>query len=95
MPLPLPSPPPIGWSTGFITVPRTVGRNPFHRTRPGEVPPGMEIALVTDDVAAAFEKAVAAGALPLMPPKEKPWGQVVGYVRDLNGALVELCSPMG
>src|SRR5207253_5707665 len=34
LPLPLPSPPPIGWSTGFITVPRTVGRNPRHRVRP-------------------------------------------------------------
>src|SRR5215472_354858 len=34
LPLPLPSPPPIGWSTGFMTVPRTVGRKPFQRTRP-------------------------------------------------------------
>jgi uncharacterized glyoxalase superfamily protein PhnB len=55
----------------------------------------MEIALVAEDVRAAFATAVAAGAVPLMPPKEKPWGQTVGYVRDLNGALVELCSPMG
>src|SRR5207247_7373395 len=30
----LPSPPPCGWSTGFITTPRTVGRLPFHRIRP-------------------------------------------------------------
>jgi hypothetical protein len=30
----LPSPPPCGWSTGFITTPRTVGRLPFHRMRP-------------------------------------------------------------
>src|SRR6202034_4560577 len=29
-----PSPPPIGWSTGFIATPRTVGRLPFHRLRP-------------------------------------------------------------
>src|SRR5213593_2450749 len=34
LPLPLPSPPPMGWSTGFITVPRTVGLKPFQRTRP-------------------------------------------------------------
>ena len=32
--MPLPSPPPIGWSTGFMTVPRTVGRKPFQRLRP-------------------------------------------------------------
>ena len=67
----------------------------FRRTRPDEAPPGMEIGLVTEDVRGAFAKAVAAGAVPLMPPKEKPWGQLVGYVRDLNGALVEICSPMG
>src|SRR5690606_42158072 len=30
----LPSPPPCGWSTGFMTTPRTVGRLPFHRIRP-------------------------------------------------------------
>src|SRR5215218_8503974 len=30
----LPSPPPWGWSTGFITTPRTVGRLPFQRIRP-------------------------------------------------------------
>src|SRR6476619_176040 len=30
----LPSPPPWGWSTGFMATPRTVGRLPFHRIRP-------------------------------------------------------------
>src|SRR5260221_8363735 len=30
----LPSPPPSGWSTGFIATPRTDGRRPFHRLRP-------------------------------------------------------------
>src|SRR6476469_1162513 len=30
----LPSPPPCGWSTGFMTTPRTVGRRPFQRMRP-------------------------------------------------------------
>src|SRR5262249_70195 len=34
LPLPRPSPPPIGWSTGFIATPRTVGRMPFQRDRP-------------------------------------------------------------
>src|SRR5438445_7431832 len=29
-----PSPPPIGWLTGFIEVPRLCGRRPFQRTRP-------------------------------------------------------------
>src|SRR6266496_3330694 len=30
----LPSPPPCGWSTGFMTTPRTVGRLPRQRLRP-------------------------------------------------------------
>lgn len=56
---------------------------------------GAEIAFVIDDPAAAYERAVAAGAEPVAPPKQKPWGQTVAYVRDLNGFLVELCDPMG
>src|SRR5215510_14200063 len=30
----LPSPPPWGWSTGFMATPRVWGRTPFHRLRP-------------------------------------------------------------
>src|SRR5581483_7474810 len=30
----LPSPPPCGWSTGFIAAPRTAGRFPSQRLRP-------------------------------------------------------------
>src|SRR6266542_1219732 len=33
-PLDLPSPPPSGWSTGFMATPRTLGRFPRHRLRP-------------------------------------------------------------
>lgn len=55
---------------------------------------GAEVAFVTDDVAAAFERAVAAGAVAVEAPTEKPWGQTVAYVRDGNGFLVELCSPI-
>src|SRR5207244_3605487 len=39
-PFDLPSPPPCGWSTGFIAEPRTVGRFPFQRLRPA-LPPVM------------------------------------------------------
>ncbi len=64
----------------------------FRPIRPDEPAPGLEIALVSDDPQATFDRAVAAGAQPVQPPQEKPWGQVVGYVRDLNGVLVELCG---
>ena len=56
---------------------------------------GVEIALVTDKVQAAFDKAVAAGAMAASKPEQKPWGQTVAYVRDNNGFLVELCTPVG
>lgn len=58
-------------------------------------PLGMEIALVTPDVATAHAKALAAGAQELKSPEAKPWGQVVSYVRCPDGTLVEICSPVG
>jgi len=54
----------------------------------------MEVAFVTDDVQAAYERAVAAGAHAHKPPSAMPWGQTVGYVRDPNGFLIELCTPV-
>jgi len=63
--------------------------------RPDEPPPGVEIAFVTDDVAAAFARATGAGAAAVSAPEVKPWGQIVAYVRDSNGFLVELCTPVG
>ncbi|MFA6038477.1 MAG: VOC family protein [Legionellales bacterium] len=56
--------------------------------------PGFEIAFVADDVAAAYQQALAAGAIDVKGPIEKPWGQTVAYVRDLNGVLVEICSQL-
>lgn len=59
------------------------------------LPLGIEIGLATDDVRAAVERAVAAGAALLKAPDTKPWGQVVAYLRCPDGTLVELCTPMG
>ena len=64
----------------------------FRPNRPGDSPAGAEVALVTDEVAVSFQRAVDAGAVPFEEPAEKPWGQTVSYVRDLNGFLVEICS---
>jgi len=57
-------------------------------------PFGMELALVSETVEAAYEKAVSAGAIALAPPTEKPWGQTVAYVRAIEGTLIEICSPI-
>jgi uncharacterized glyoxalase superfamily protein PhnB len=62
---------------------------------PNHAPAGVEIAFLAEDVPAAYLHAVTHGATPLMEPITKLWGQVVAYVRDLNGVLIEICSPMG
>ena len=53
-----------------------------------------EICFVTDDVAAAFDRAVSAGCSPVSAPSAKPWGQTVSYVRDLDGCIVAIASPI-
>ncbi len=57
-------------------------------------PFGMEIGFTTNDVEATVLSAVHAGATLLEKPKTKPWGQVVAYVRDPDGFLIEICTPM-
>jgi len=64
----------------------------FRLNRREDEPSGVEIGFVVGDVPQAFAQAVAAGALPYVEPLQKPWGQTVSYVRDLNGFLVELCT---
>jgi len=62
------------------------------QNRPGTAAAAVEVALIVEDVEAAYKRALAAGAAAASPPESKPWGQVVAYVRDLNGFLVELCT---
>ncbi|NDB99734.1 MAG: VOC family protein, partial [Betaproteobacteria bacterium] len=42
----------------------------------------------------AYARAIAAGAVSIKGPVEKPWGQTVAYVRCPDGTLVEICSPI-
>lgn len=67
----------------------------YQKADPHAAPLGVELAFVTDDVAAAYGRAIAAGATPIKGPIEKPWGQIVAYVRAKDGSLIELCSPIG
>jgi uncharacterized glyoxalase superfamily protein PhnB len=67
---------------------------PFTAASPASAAPPMELGLVTEAVEQDFERAVAAGAVVVKRPERKPWGQLVGYVRDNNGFLVEICSPI-
>lgn len=66
----------------------------IHPNRRDATAAGFEIALVADDPHAAFVAAIDAGAAAVCAPHAQPWGQIVGYVRDINGCLVEICSPV-
>lgn len=67
---------------------------PFRLNRPSEEAAGIEISLVTDHVEQQFNKAIKEGAILVLKPTQKPWGQIVSYVKDNNGCLVEICSPI-
>ena len=58
-------------------------------------PFAIELGFITDDVNAIFELAAQHGATQVEEPKQKPWGQTVAYVRDIDGFLIEICTPMG
>lgn len=64
----------------------------YSKNIPSSAPAAVEIAFITDNVQAAYEKALTAGAVSLLPPTEKPWGQTVAYVRDLNGVIVDIST---
>ncbi len=59
-----------------------------------EKPLGTEIVLVAIDVNAMHLSALKYGAKELKAPEQKPWGQIVSYVRCPSGILVELCTPV-
>jgi lactoylglutathione lyase len=57
--------------------------------------PAFELTFVTENIDIDFKIALEAGAEVVKQPEAKPWGQTVGYLKDLNGFLVELCTPVG
>jgi len=65
----------------------------FRENNPHSLPAGFEVAFVTDNVQAAYDRALAAGALAVAPPAHKSWGQTVAFVRDKDGIVIELCTP--
>ena len=65
---------------------------PIRENDPDEPPAGFTISLLSDDVQADFDHAVAAGATALAAPERKPWGQTVAYLRDPDGVLIELAT---
>lgn len=56
--------------------------------------PIFELAIEAEDVQAAVEQALVAGAKLVKQPSLMPWGQTIAYVSDPNGFLLEICSPV-
>ena len=67
----------------------------YEKVTPKGNPIGIELVFVDADVEASTNRAVEAGAELISKPTEKPWGQMVSYVRSMEGTLIEICSPMG
>ncbi|MEM1227857.1 MAG: VOC family protein [Planctomycetota bacterium] len=67
---------------------------PFSKADPNAPAPAMDIGFVTDNVDDAYARAIDHGAVSVAAPERKPWGQTVSYVRDLNGFLVGINSPV-
>lgn len=66
----------------------------YIRAQPKQPVLGFEIRLSCENVIAAYDKAVAAGAEPFCPPADKSNGQTLAYVRSIEGTLVALCSKL-
>jgi uncharacterized glyoxalase superfamily protein PhnB len=64
----------------------------IEKRKPEALPSPFEITLVAGDIESAWKQAVKAGAEIIKKPTQKPWGQTVGYLRDINGFLVEACT---
>jgi len=66
----------------------------FEKMTRSKKPFGIELAFTSENIEVDFKKAIQLGAIEFEPLVEKPWGQKVGYVRDNNGFLIEICSPV-
>lgn len=59
-----------------------------------EKPIGVEMAFTTETIETDFNKAIETGAIIYENVTQKPWGQKVGYLKDINGFLIEICTPI-
>ncbi|MBS7255700.1 VOC family protein [Flavobacterium branchiicola] len=55
-------------------------------------PFAIELGFITDEVGELVQKATSFGAVLVTEPAKKPWGQIVAYVRDTDGFLIEICT---
>ena len=66
----------------------------FTESKLSKKPFGIELAFTTSEVEKVMGIAIKSGAEQLAETVIKPWGQKVGYLRDLNGFIIEICTPI-
>ena len=66
----------------------------FTRADTNATPFGIEVGFESDDVDGTVQKAIDAGGTLYEQAQPKSWGQTVAYVRDLDGFLVAIGSPI-
>ena len=64
----------------------------FQKIANNTPPVGIELAFITLDIDNDLQVALDNGAKLLEPITQKPWGQKVAYIQDINGVLIELCQ---
>lgn len=68
-------------------------KNGFIPSHNSNKPFGIELTFTSSDIELDFKQAIEAGAIEEEPLKVKPWGQTVGYLKDINSFLIEICTP--
>lgn len=66
-----------------------------NRETSGAVAPGLPacgLAFATEDLSAALDRALTAGAVLVQHATAMPWGQTICYVRTPEGTLIEICA---
>ncbi len=69
-------------------------KNGFIESNTTGKPFGIEMGFTSETPEKLFTKAIKAGATEVEKIIIKPWGQKVGYLKDNNGFLIEICSPI-
>ena len=65
-------------------------KNGYLESNINQKPFGIELTFETGNIKEDFQKAKQAGAFEEEAIVKKPWGQRIGYLRDINGFLIEI-----
>lgn len=82
-------------SFASVELAKTNLKDGFTESSNASKPFAMEIGFATEEVDKVYNDAIREGAIAEAAPGFKSHGQTVAYVRDLDGFLIEICTPMG